>query len=267
MKHSAAIRTIGTTLALIACASMAIAGGGMSLDESARTPTAAAPKHTSPPASASHSPASSEAAPGYPGSAPHVSSTATRTAAKPATRVEIAPAAPRPSMPPTDSHRADKREHGRTAPCTSLNRHRPPSSRSRDLLRNTPATPGMGLLLRMGTGAGRELSLLLDGITCAPSALRSGRAPPRAGPHSTLARDPIACAADLRSATVTPPSTPAGVTPPPHHTSGFRSANHSRGWSSARVTCATAPRTGFQLTLSPERIHCSHAERFEGATA
>ena len=266
MKYSAAIRTIGTTLALIACASMAIAGGGMSLDESARAHTAA-PRHTSPPASVSHSPASSEEAPGYPGSAPHVSSTATRTVAKPATHVEIAPAAPRPSMPPPDNHGADKREHGRTPPGTSLNQHRPTSSRSRDLLRKTPATPGMGLLLRMGTGAGRELSLLPDGITCSPSALRSGRAPPRASPHPIFARDRIACAADLRSATVTPPSTPAGVTLPTHHTSGFRSDGRPHGWTIARALPAPASRTGYRPTLFPERIHCSHAERFEGATA
>jgi hypothetical protein len=267
MKHSAAIRTIGTTLALLACASMAIAGGSMSLEPSARAHAPTASRLTSPPASAAVSPASSEEAPGYPASAPHVSSAATRPATKPATHVEIAPTAPRPAAPPVDSHREDKREHGRAAPSTSLNRHRPATPRSKDSLRNMPATPGMGMLLRMGTGAGRELSLLLDGITCAPSALRSGRAPPRAGPHSTLARDPIACAADLCSATVTPPSTPAGVTLPTRPTPGFPFADRSRGWSSARVTCPAATPAGFQLALFPERIHCSRAERFEGAPA
>jgi hypothetical protein len=54
--------------------------------------------------------------------------------------------------------------------------------RGKGSVRNTPATPGMGLLLRFGTNAGQEISFLADPILPRCSDFISGRAPPRAGP-------------------------------------------------------------------------------------
>lgn len=238
MKLYAAIRTIGTTLAMLACVSLAVAGSGLSREEAPRARA--------------------------PGAAPRMQ---VRSQVPATTPAQIAPVAQRPAAPPAEKHRADRREHGRTAPGTSLNRHRPSSSRSRDALRNAHAAAGMGLLLHAGAGDERGLALLLDGVASAPSALGAGRAPPRASPHPTTARDPIACAAEPRSATVIPPCTPAGVTHPTYLTSRFRSAGRSPGRSCACPCRATTPRTAARLAISLERVPRSHAERFEGAPA
>ncbi|HTR96948.1 MAG TPA: hypothetical protein VMH61_03515 [Candidatus Acidoferrales bacterium] len=106
-------------------------------------------------------------------------------------------ATPRTTLPlPADSH-GRKHDHGRAMPNASVQVHRPATSRSKSMIRSTPATPGMGLLLRFGTSAGREISLEINNLSHAPIAPRPGRAPPRAAPLAVGA--PTALPADAAS--------------------------------------------------------------------
>ncbi len=90
-----------------------------------------------------------------------------------------------PAMP--RDHRTEKRERGRTTPAGAAQLHRPTAQRSKGTVRNTPATPGMGLLLRFSTDAGREISFNDARFSPNASSMRSGRAPPRAGPSPNSA--------------------------------------------------------------------------------
>jgi hypothetical protein len=265
MKLPATLRTLGVSLALLAGASMAIAGGGLSLDEHPRAPAPAT--RANPPAVATPASASDDA--------PRLSHAAVRgtfgparTTQPPALRADGVPVTQRTPQAPAGDHRTDKQERGRPAPSTVVHAHRPGAQRAKGAMRSSPATPGMGLLLRMGTGAGRELSLLLDDVPYAPSTMRAGRAPPRAGPHSTLARDPIACAAAPAPRFVTPQPVPPGVTPPTSSVAcAFQSADPPRECTCARATCLTAPRSQPSPALPMERIPCSRAARLKGAAA
>jgi hypothetical protein len=93
----------------------------------------------------------------------------------------------RAAQPASSDQRAEKRERGRTAPTGVEQSHRPPALRGKATVRSMPATPGMGLLLRFGTHAGLEISLNSDDVRLPVLSMRSGRAPPRAGPHPNLA--------------------------------------------------------------------------------
>jgi hypothetical protein len=97
-----------------------------------------------------------------------------------------APHAPGPAAP---ARPAEKREHARTStPATVLHTHRPTAQRSKSAARNTPATPGMGTLLRFGAAAGREISVLIDCEKQTLSTRHSGRAPPAGrgnAPHAS----------------------------------------------------------------------------------
>jgi hypothetical protein len=254
MKLPAFFRTIGTTLAFLACASLAVAGGGTSLDEAQHAHATPVVHATLPPAA--HAPIGDDA-PGC----PHGLARANN--AHPA-RADFGAATGHATLPAAPDHRAEKREHGRPAPTTSLHAHRPLTQRSKGSLRNTPATPGMGLLLRMSTSAGRELSSLIDGVPCAPSTMRSGRAPPAATTPTNPARDPIACAAAHRPPLVTPQPSFAAVTPPTTTTTDD-------------VLAACTPGRGFRApsrrdavlasALESEQVACSRAVRRKGATA
>jgi len=91
-----------------------------------------------------------------------------------------APARPYlPSLPDRRDHRATT---GNTARV-----HVPPTHRSKGQVRNTPATPGMGLLLRFSANAGSEISMNLDAAARGPSSRHPGRAPPASYGPSTPA--------------------------------------------------------------------------------
>jgi hypothetical protein len=255
MKLPATIRTLGTSLALLACASLAFAGAGVSLDDRAHEPAAAA--HATPPVTTLPA-AAFEDAPGLTHGSAH---------GAPALRLDAASGAPRAPQVPASDHRADKREHGRPVPSTALHVHRPATQRSKGSLRNSPATPGMGLLLRMGTGAGRELSLFLDDVPSALSSMRSGRAPPRAAAYPTQARDPIASAAASAPRFATPQAVPPGVAPPPPTAFALQPADHPRECPCARAAPPTARGTEASPSFTPERSTCSRAERLKGASA
>lgn len=76
---------------------------------------------------------------------------------------------PAPSAPPARKHES----------ANSISRApRPNSPRVKVSMRNLPATPGMGTLLRVGVSAGREISWLDFKVPSAPSTSHSGRAPP-----------------------------------------------------------------------------------------
>lgn len=111
---------------------------------------------------------------------------------------ELAPAATSRTQP-NDSP-ARRRESA-----TSVSRTAPkPQPRAKVSMRNLPAAPGMGTLLRVGVTAGREISWLEFELPSAPTSRHSGRAPPLAPTHSNPApaATPVAppLAANLASA-------------------------------------------------------------------
>jgi hypothetical protein len=94
------------------------------------------------------------------------------------------PHASTPPLPASPDHRSEKRERGRAPVGTTVNSHRPATQRSKGAVRNTPATPGMGMLLRMGASAGREISMITDVRPQSDLGCQRGRAPPR-GDHTS----------------------------------------------------------------------------------
>lgn len=114
----------------------------------------------------------------------HVVRTATSPAVTSAPRPGLsatgAPVKPAPVAPLRD-------EHKKPAPALKAARTSP---RLRNAAPHTPASPGMGTLLKWTTGAGLDMSFLFDNDAGAIRAehIIAGRAPPRAGPHS----DPLA---------------------------------------------------------------------------
>ena len=88
--------------------------------------------------------------------------------------VELSPTTATPPLPPASAPPAHKRESA-----TSVSRApRPGSQRVKVSMRNLPATPGMGTLLRVGVSAGREISLLDFTLPASSRTVHSGRAPP-----------------------------------------------------------------------------------------
>lgn len=175
LKPLAAIaRVTAILLSLLACASVSIAAhrGGTALEDAGRAAPAARAI-----AAPSARPASApDDAPG----APAVSKVVPTAPAPVAPRHDLAPA------PASDPRPAGPANRGRTAPSTARVQ-RPLSHRGKGQVHGAPATPGMGLLLRMSTGGGREISWIDDVIPHVPSGTRSGRAPPRASPLSNSA--------------------------------------------------------------------------------
>jgi hypothetical protein len=111
-------------------------------------------------------------------------------AARPATlapSAQVKAAASKSQAPGTPAQPADKRAHGKAATSPAIKAQRPSTARNRSSSRQTPATPSMGSLLRVGTGAGQEISLYLEDAHSTARTSISGRAPPRAGPPSTFA--------------------------------------------------------------------------------
>jgi hypothetical protein len=208
MSRFAAIRTIGTMLAMFACVSVCMAGNRGTLGEPSSVPA-------------------------------NTPALATHTCVQAGTNSQEAPQAPARDV------RSLKQEPVRRTVSVSLHAHQPQPQRNAKIRsRTTPATLGMGMLLRAGTGAGHELSQLIDVFTSAPSPLRSGRAPPFVTCPSTLARDPIACAAASEPHTVTAESVPPSVTPSTTSPIAFRSVDHSQGWEFARIGPSASRRTG-----------------------
>jgi len=168
-------RAVVLTAVIAVCTPFAHAGrGGTSIDETAHA-------HPGAPPPAAHMSAARPLVragalieePVAPPSAP------VATADHSSTAQELAPGQGEHGLPANNSeHRNDKHERGRATPNTTSHVHRPLTQRSKGASRNAPATPGMGLLLRIGTTAEREISLLYDNFTHAPIAPRSGRAPP-----------------------------------------------------------------------------------------
>jgi hypothetical protein len=105
---------------------------------------------------------------------------------------------------PSSDHRGEKREHGKTATGVALKTQRPSTQRSKGNIRNAPATPGMGTLLRMGASAGREISYLLDMTPIEPLEHISGRAPPPATALTPLAPASPPCASPITAIAVRP---------------------------------------------------------------
>jgi hypothetical protein len=111
--------------------------------------------------------------------APRPAKSSSAPSARPA---ELAPA---PAAPPAPANAppARKRESAST-----LNRPaRPATPRAKISMRNLPAAPGMGTLLRVGVSAGREISMLEYTVPSAPRTAHSGRAPPRGDAIAHLA--------------------------------------------------------------------------------
>lgn len=86
---------------------------------------------------------------------------------------ELAPTAPARNSSDAAARRRES--------ATSVTRTPPkPQPRAKVSMRNLPAAPGMGTLLRVGVTAGREISWLDFELQSAPTSRHSGRAPPRA---------------------------------------------------------------------------------------
>ena len=119
--------------------------------------------------------------------------------------------APAPSAPPARKHES----------ATSISRApRPSSPRVKVSMRNLPATPGMGTLLRVGVSAGREISWLDFTIPSAPRSSHSGRAPPGASaiahpaPAALPGAPPQAANRARAQTSAAPPSIPSPETTP-----------------------------------------------------
>ncbi len=78
----------------------------------------------------------------------------------------------------TPDHRNEKRENHRATPSPLVKAQRPSSQRSKSAGRNTPATPGMGQLLRMGSGTKSDLTMLEHTPASHHMDLSSDRGPP-----------------------------------------------------------------------------------------
>ena len=78
----------------------------------------------------------------------------------------------------TPDHRNEKRENHRATASPLVKAQRPNSQRSKSAGRNTPATPGMGQLLRMGSGTKSDLTMLEQTPAPHHMDLSSDRGPP-----------------------------------------------------------------------------------------
>jgi len=171
----------------------------------------------------------------------------------------------RPPQSPVRDHRTERRDAGRQVPGPTAHLHRPVTHRSKTPERNTPATPGMGLLLRISAGDSHELSALIDDPSAAPAHLRRGRAPPCTPASFDLARDPIACAAASAPQVTTARVVSPGTRIPNPPTPAIRS-NAPAGREQA-VACIAGAGDGAGHRLQPERPSSSRADRRKGATA
>ncbi len=261
---AAAFRAIVIAVVLASSARLASAAraDGTLLDESARAHAPASPAHLVP-APAAH------AAPCCDDDAPTLRSTAAPRCST-LVHIDAARAASRPSLPATPDHRGEKRERGRATTSGTAQVHRPQAQRLKGQVRNTPATPGMGLLLRFGTNAGREISMNVDDLCHAPTSSRSGRAPPRAGPSSNLALASSPRAQHLAPhARALRPESLEGVQPSPTDDT----SNPDRpAPSSARPATASAPieraaHDDASPDIQTERLPGSRAVRSKGASA
>ena len=154
--------------------------------------------------------------------------TGTTPCTRPSELRSTASATPKPSR-----QEQPARSHQRNAATTNLSRtSRQAPQRSKVNVRNLPATPGMGTLLRVGSTAGREISWIDLGVPSAPWLTRGGRAPPR-GP--TLATSPPAAlpaappqAAPLRVCPPSPGTAPLDPDPDPTESRHLREARDTR---------------------------------------
>ena len=168
---------------------------------------------------------------------------------------------PQPASP--DRHGA-RREPGRQAPATAAGVHRPTMQRSRATVRTHASTPGVGLLLRIGTGEGRELSMNMDRPACDPEFQREGRGPPRA-PASADPDDPPAQRPALLPSGPTPvrESIPDAAALPLDPATPLVSARFVAP--GAAPSCA--PDGGIGPDLPAARLARAHVDRTKGATA
>jgi hypothetical protein len=164
------------------------------------------------------------------------------------------------SHAPASESRGERREAARPVPNAGGHLQRPSGARAKSTVRSSPATPGMGLLLRIGTSAGRELSWLQDDFVPSSSAPRSGRAPPRASPNRHFARDPLACAAAL---TPLPGSARDPLPGRPTHPKSPPASSRSASMSPAEGCPVSVALT----VTAPERPARSPAFRSKGAAA
>ena len=255
MKPLATVRmliVLATVLVTAASPVRSAQRGGMALDETphAHAPAAAA---RTPAAPAPHAQPAGDDAPGSP--------SCTKPNASGAAHHELGATTPGSTLPAKAERHAEKR--GRTTPANGSQMHRPQAHRGKSAARGTPATPGMGMLLRIGTNAGREISYRFD-VTDAPNlALRSGRAPPRAGPHSHLAPAPQPRGYNFAVSPRTQRSTRLASAAPsrsdaPSHPCACRAFARAPGLSAAVVALPS-----FQ----PEPFYGSHAARSRGEAA
>lgn len=78
----------------------------------------------------------------------------------------------------TPEHRNEKRENHRATTSPLVKAQRPTHQRSKSANRNSPATPGMGQLLRMSSGTRTDLTLLDERAIRRPNETGSSRGPP-----------------------------------------------------------------------------------------
>ncbi len=246
-------RSLALAFALLAGAAVAWAGGGTSFEEGTHTRTPHA------------SPASSVSAPTPAPTPAHLSPTddppLTAPRAPQASRVERATPSRSalPATPAPDRH-SEKRERGRTPNSATLRVHRPVTQRSKGAVRSMPATPGMGGLLRIGAGQGRELSFRMLDANSAPSTLLAGRAPPR-GPTSFETS---------RASAFVPPDSPACVpsaAPPDPQTPTNASTACVRTAVAFACPPASTPGVPGNDSALLERNSRSRADRLKGAIA
>ncbi len=253
---AAIVRVTAILLSLLACASVSIAAhrGGTALEDAGRAAPAA--RAIAAP-SARPAPAPDDAA-----CAPGVSKVAPAAPAPTAARREIAPTPdPRPASP---AHR----DRGRTT-SSSARVQRPMTHRGKGQVHGAPATPGMGLLLRMSTGGGREISWVDDIVPHVPAGPRCGRSPPRGSPLSNSApASPPRVLALAISTRALRPSTAADAThleTRPDVTTRHASVACECAVARACVTRATV--TGRESAHDPEPVDGSRAAFAMGSTA
>ncbi len=253
---AAIVRVTAILLSLLACASLSIAAhrGGTALEDAGRAaPSARAIAAPGP----RPAPAPEDAA-----CTPGVAKVAPAALAPPAPRGEIAPAPDqRPASP---AHR----NRGRTT--TSSSRvQRPTTHRGKGQTHGAPATPGMGLLLRMSTGGGREISWVDDIVPHVPAGPRCGRSPPRGSPLSNSA--PASPPRVLALAISTRAPRPATAEDAPHHeTRPDVTTPHASAaceCAVARACVARAAVVGRDSTHDPKPAAGSRVARAKGTTA
>ena len=240
---------------IVACATLAYAGrGGTGLEECGRARNATPPQPPRPVATTLSD------------DLPTLVRNSTLAASATTTHAEVGTSTPRSTLPLPFDHRNDKRERGRaTPPSASLHVHRPITNRSKSAIRSTPATPGMGLLLRFGTSAGREISLNTDHLSHAPLALRPGRAPPRGSPCAAGSPElhPLARAVASGSTFAGRPTSTGALAFAHTATETFH-----RPW--ARALACRASDAGFAAgrpASGEELLHRSRASRLKGTAA